>query len=128
MIKSEIKTTLHIFHSQAEMKKDLATYQSDILVDMFSDFKSQRIGADPRRLAADFGAVCLQRGVEFDKLSENTPWIETPTTLAEWIDYVRNFPYLFGITDDLVTKEVSEVKLHLENEMIYDISELISKI
>lgn len=127
-MKHEKKTTLTVHYTLAELKTNLNSYQIDTLHEIFTGYMCG--GKFDRLDAVKFAKICMDDDVEFDDLVEktNAQWISTPVCTAGWVNCVRNFPYLFGITDQDVTKDVTEVILDFEGFGRFDVSELIKHI
>ena len=124
------KTTLSIVTTTNELRASLTAYQSDMMQEIAAVFIRKENNKVPSwSVAAKFGLICMQKSEEFTALVEKTGvlWIDTPKNLSGWVELVENNPYLFGITDEDVTKDVHEVVLVLDGQR-HDIPKLISSI
>jgi hypothetical protein len=117
--KTQSKTTLTIKTTVKELQANLTAYQTDMMQEMVAElYRSREDGESVDwRDAAKFALICMQKGDEFDALVEKTgtPWIPSPLNgaVSSWVDTVINHPYIFGLTDEVVTEDVQEVVLIL---------------
>lgn len=115
--KTQSKTTLTVKTSIPELQANLTAYQTDMIQEMVIEL--YRSKEDDKtvdwRDAAKFALICMRKGDEFDALVEKTqtPWISSPLTGAtsSWVELVVEYPYIFGLTDEVVTKDVEVVVL-----------------
>jgi len=112
-----------------ELNTNLESYQSDMIQELICEIRKDMSSTVNWRDAAKFAFVCLKNDTRFDDLVEKTgtPWIPTPTTHSGWVNLFTDNPYLFGVTDDVVTDDIQEVVLFLDGDR-HDVSTLIHNI
>lgn len=114
--KTQTKTILTVSTSIAELRANLTAYQSDMMQEMVAELYRNEDGKTVNwRDAAKFALICMNNSEEFEALVEKTgtPWIPTPSmgSTKAWVDLVINHPYMFGLTDEVVTEDIQEVVL-----------------
>ena len=115
--KTKSKTVLTVKTTVEELQANLTVYQTDMMQEMVAElYRSvEDCESVDWRDAAKFALICMHNGEEFEALVQKTgtPWIPSPLNgaISSWVDTVINHPYIFGLTDEVVTKDVEEVVL-----------------
>ena len=127
--KTKTKTTLTVTTTLMELKTNLEAYQNDMIAEMVSDYRSYDGGPMTFHNASKVAAICFHQGEAFYNLVEktNTCWVDTPRTAKAWIELVITLPYIFGLTDEVVTEDIEVVTLVLDG-CPRDISGVITSI
>ena len=130
LTKTKTKTILTITMSFDELKRSLELYQTDQIAELAMEY-FQDPEEDPivPKDVAKFSLICMAQGPEFQLLVDKTgiQWIPTPTLHSSWLNIFCDCPYIFGITDSVVTEDVNEIFLILDNEK-YNVTKLINNI
>jgi hypothetical protein len=119
--KTRIKTTLTITTSIVELKHNLEAYQREMLSEMVPSTG----GAFDSRELTNFAFICMKQEKAFYDLVEHTGtcWVDTPKGTKAWRELVIRLPYIFGLTDSVLTEDVDVVILVLDG-VAHDISEV----
>lgn len=121
--------TLTIRTTVAELNSSLEAYQADMMLEMVSKYRKDNSQNVNWRDAAKFGLICMKGDERFDQLVEETgtPWIATPENVAGWVQSVCDFPYMYGITDEVASGDIEEVVLFLDGTR-YEINDVLKSI
>jgi hypothetical protein len=125
--KEKSKTILTIETSVKELRACLEAYQNDMIAEIVFFLKGRGKMANNKDIAA-FATICLNKGKAFDELVEQsgTPWVDGPTDVVRhrWHDAVIDNPYIYGVTEDVITDDVEEVIIVIDG-VRYNISTII---
>jgi hypothetical protein len=125
--KEKSKTILTIETSVNELRACLEAYQIDMISEIVYYLKGCGKMANNKDITA-FAAICLNKGKAFFDLVDQsgTPWVDGPTDVVRqrWHDAVADNPYIYGVTDDVITDDIEKVIIVIDG-VRYDISEII---
>lgn len=123
--KVKSKTTLTVATTLMELKANLVAYQNDMIAELVGSKQAYAGSALTFADAVKVAQICFHKGEAFDNLveKEGVLWVNTPRNVVGWIELLIALPYIFGLTDEVLTDDIEVVTLVLDGRT-YDISDV----